>query len=93
MPNHHQRTMFDAVQGYKQKYGQPALRALLENVAGVTTASEVPESKMQLVISACAHGTMYARLPPKKPSPSSIEDVAPRAWARWNNPPPVAPQD
>ncbi|MBN9602895.1 MAG: hypothetical protein J0G33_08185 [Afipia felis] len=80
--------MFDALQGYRDKNGQPAVRALLENIAGVTAASEVPESKMQMVISACAHGTIYARLPSKKSSPSSIEDVATRAWARWNNPPP-----
>jgi hypothetical protein len=88
MSNPQQQVMFDALHGYRDKYGQPAVRALLERVAGVSAASEVPENYMQTVISACVNERVFARADAtSKPRPDSLGSLATKAFARWNNPP------
>jgi hypothetical protein len=83
----HARVMLDALQGYKQKFGHPAMRALLEQVASVTAASDVPENRMQAVISACVSGKPPAHIPLKTLSRTrSVESIAGTAYARWNAP-------
>jgi len=92
MSNPHQQAMYDALQGYKQKHGQPGVRALLESVAGVTAASLVPEDRMQAVINACVRGLPVAAQKNAKSlsQPRSFESIAANAYAHFNNPP--APQ-
>jgi hypothetical protein len=93
MSNPLQQFMLDALHGYRAKHGQPAVRALLERVAGVTAASLVPENYMQTVISACVNGRMFARADAKsKPRQASLESLVDRAYARFNNPPVPQPE-
>jgi hypothetical protein len=94
MSNPHQQAMYDALQGYKQKHGQPGVRALLESVAGVTAGSLVPEDRMQAVINACVRGLPVAAQKKAKSlsRPRNLESIATNAYAHWNNPP-VQQQD
>jgi hypothetical protein len=82
----HTKVMLDALQGYKQKNGQPSVRALLERVAGVSAASQVPENRMQAVVSACVENKTFERGSAKNLSGlRGVESLAEKAYASWNN--------
>ena len=89
----HQHVMLDALHGYKQKHGQPAVRALLERVAGVTAASDVPENKMQAVISACVKDTPVHAPVRSLRAHRGVESIVGKAFANWNNPPQREPTE
>lgn len=75
--------MAEALYDYRIKNGREAEEALLRNIAGVGYGGQVPDDKLNVVIAACAHGRAFASV--KKAS--TFDDLAARAYAKWNNPP------
>lgn len=90
------RTLADALVSYKEEHGHPAMRALLERVAGVSAISLVPESLVGAVLAACIGGRVFGKADAPRPKPrraKSFEELAGPAFARWNNPPPPEPEE
>jgi hypothetical protein len=62
---------------FRREHGLPAAIELIEKHGGKSTLDSVPEDKWP------ALAFTFSR----PPVPKSLEDIAPRAWARFNNPP------
>src|SRR5262245_39435236 len=82
-----------ALLNFKKQFGHAAMRKLIENVAGVTAMSEIRQSDFAAVLDACKKppslGTRIvndddSEAPASGAVPRSLEEIAPRAYSRWN---------
>lgn len=69
-----EKAMLAALKEFKAANGHPAMRELLQNVAGVGTASEVPASKRDVVIAACK------KAPAVPPRFDSLDSLSKAVW-------------
>lgn len=73
--------MNEALVAFKREQSHPAMRELLERVAGCSAMSEVPDDRIPAVLAACS-------APPVIRAAASGKKIDPaRIYARYNNPP------
>lgn len=76
-----ERAMLQALREFKTANGHPAMKALLFDVAGVGTASEVDPAKYAAVIAACSKNAPAVR------SFDSLSSLSQAVWDKRNKKP------